>query len=1275
MINICSIAGEILLSVPVLPAALIHEELMTSDYIQLEWESDEYAVIPAGAYIEHKGERYSLLEPYYPVRRSDVVSKYSPQFQSRVMRWQKAFVPVYTYEDDGAEVMMRELDWTFTGTPSDAMFMVQRAIFHETGEQWSIKLGDDLPETITLSAQSATIWAILSEIAELCETEWWTNKQANYLYLSKCIDGITVDLEVGRNVKVPSVSPNAESGYCTRFYAFGSTRNVTQTDSVVQSSIVKKRLTLDPKKYPMGYKDIRGHFEKGVFVSDLKDEEVFPISLYFEDVYPSSSLQIANVRKRMRYHLDDDGNKIRKGGTDENPIYDQYAIWYFQIPGFSFSEELIIENQTLSVAFKSGKLRGREFELAYHPESKKAADKADVDQEFSVIAGEYEIMMDDSIEGFILPDDDYMIPEDGNDVTLFNIEMPDEYTDSAMTELEEKLDKEIAERQKDNKSYEFSSNPIAFYESGIDVKVGQPVKFTNDGNVLETRVLMVEKHLDYSFEQKIRVGNEVIKGARQQLRDEVKNIGEGIADLRDKEAVSAQIRRDHTRDLMITMGRYYAMEDTLKMLQGAIDGYDSAISPITIRTMAMLVGDESLQFRFTKDRKTLEPLEECPLTYDPEAKQLNAIACSLIHMTLGMPREISSEYDISEYKSWDMDEWHSEILDDDKKAYYVYAMVNRKGYDGAYALKESPMPMTTDENYYFLVGVLNAVYAGTRELVTFYGFTEVLPGQISTDVIRSADGNTYFDLARGVISGKIHFSAGSSGLGNVDGFSDALSEALLGIKVGGQNLLRNSGFTGDYLSEQLADDNVLDATSEMFNPPLVHWDADNVEVLDSSESMSGKEINIYDGGTLSQKLTQRIIPGEHYVLSLKAMGEAFTYYVGGVSDELLPSSSEWQKFTIDIIPTTSDSVFRLTNTTCRICDLQLERGTIPTAWSNNPLDNNSDRAYYEALKHLDNVLNAVTDATTTVYGGLVLTNQIHVGDYADKVMKRATGGISGTWSKDDDPFLWGGGNIGEANKAIETDGEEGANFVITHGGKAILNEAKVRGHITARSGNIGDFEIAAIDNGMYLKSDGDRGNENVSMRLSGYGLQMHAEGGIGESGAPAYRSQSTSYPTREYASIIRNEFTDTSADDDFMPAPCIALRVSAKGAKSNNNTQSGGNYAILNENGMIGGLRPATMAFTSDTLNLSAQDHTVLLTRGTTVNLPSNPQDGQEYELLCPNTDFADVIVVSSKKMYLFLDGVERTGFSIGELGGTRQVVKIVFCAADGKWFVWHHTY
>lgn len=1077
-----------------------------------------------------------------------------------------------------------------------------------------------------------------------------------------------------------------EGEFATRLYVYGSERNIqtryynnfniVDKDSV---NIVNLMIPVDKWGKTNGMPDAR----KAYLQADdavIAKYGLIPRIVYFdgsenEEIYPSiQGLTCHEVRKAMieagqggsaylPADIEDSIDVVANlsglldAGDKESIEKERTFRMDVNQVGFDIAEQGKLTSEGYAtIAMKSGKCEGREFKVK----------KSVLSSEGQSLT--LERAWDESL-GMGFPNTIYPI-EIGDKFVLLDIPMPDYYISLASKRLYDAGERLLEDYTRVSAFYEPGINPIKIKEGGKIIRQGMYMRIY-DEDIIET-----SDHTDYVLIDTLTIDEAseipLYSATLREQKRSARTFGtleEMIEDA--KESAKNDIRRERA----YTERRFRSAQETAELLQDAFENFSSSITPATVQTMQLLLGDESLQFRFTESRESLTPVA-CEIVYDPATKQVSFPGVSLIHLTLGIKTITAMEVeDASMYKSWDVNARFSEILEDAEPR-YVYVEAYKNGTTANFILSETHKEMDDPESkfYYFLVGILNSENAGTREFVPLYGFTEILPGQISTDVIRSADGKTYFDLANGKISGKIHFEAGSTGLNNVEGFSEALLGALGGIEVGGQNMLRNSGFTGDYLSEQLADDNVLDATSQMFNPPLVHWDSYNATVQDSTESVSGKEVVFEDGGSISQTLYQRMIVGEHYVLSLKAKGEVFTYGVGGVRDEI-SLSDDWEKFVFDIVPTTSDNVFSLSNVTGTICDVQLERGTIPTAWSNNPLDNNSDRAYYEALKHLDNVLNAVTDATTTVSGGLVLTNQIHVGDYVNKVMKKATGGISGTWNKDDDPFLWGGGNIGEANKAIETDGEEGANFVITHGGKAILNEAKVRGHITARSGKIGDFEIAAIDNGMFLKADGDRGNENVSMRLSGYGLQMHAEGGIGESGAPAYRSQSTSYPTREYASIIRNEFTDTGSDDSFMPAPCIALRVSAKGAKSNNNTQSGGNYAILNENGMIGGLRPATMAFTSDTLNLSAQDHTVLLTRGTTVNLPSNPQDGQEYELLCPNTDFADVIVVSSKKMYLFLDGVERTGFSVGELGGTRQVVKIVFCATDGKWFVWHHTY
>lgn len=526
-IDIYGISGDVICSVLITKDAVSHEELMTSDYIQLSWNDDKTIVLPAGAYIIYQDEKYSLIEPYLPLRENEAEYKYTPQFHSRIMIWDKIPVPLYTYESDGFTIKSREMDWDFTGSPADAMYMVKQAIKNETGEDWTIQLSESLPATITISSQSTSIFSNLNNIAEECETEWWTDKKTNTLYLSECKYGTPIKLIVGENVSVPSVS-ESKDGYYTRFYAFGSTRNITQEYDSGQATnhIANKRLGLDPTKYPGGFKDIKGHFENGVFTSDLMPGEIFIKTLFFDKIFPSSKLTISDVRARLKYRLDNNGNKIKIGGTDDEPVYEQYAIWYFQIENFIFDKESIIDGKNLSVSFESGQLAGRDFELKYYDKPEKKNDEADVNT-FEIKTGDYEIIIDEST-GNIIPGLSYIIPQNGDQIILFNIIMPSEYVSSAQNELEKELDKAISDASKDNNSYEVESYPESFYEHSYDTHLGQEVNFYNGDNILNSRILMVEKHLDFQYEQTIRIGNEHIKGNTQELKEEVANVNQNI---------------------------------------------------------------------------------------------------------------------------------------------------------------------------------------------------------------------------------------------------------------------------------------------------------------------------------------------------------------------------------------------------------------------------------------------------------------------------------------------------------------------------------------------------------------------------------------------------------------------------------------------------------------------------------------------------------------------------------------------------------------------------
>lgn len=562
MIDIKAISGEIIISVPILRDAIFHEELMASDYIMLSWLSADNHELPTGAYVEYNGEQYSLLEPYAPTMQNEAEYKYTPQFHSRIAAWDKNPACIYEYLSDGKTVKSRDFDWSFVGSPADAMSIVLQSIKNETGETWEMMISDSLPASIEIQGQAASIKSTLSSIAGQCETEYWCDKQNNIIHLSKCEHGERVHLEVGNQVGVPSVTVN-KNEYYTRYYALGSTRNITQGSSATGGA-VNKRLTLDTNRFPHGYKDIKGHFVNGVFVSELSQGEIYSKVVIFEDIYPSSTLEIYDVRARMKYKLDN-GNKVVIGGSTTNPVYDQYAIWYFKVKNFNFTSNLLIQGLPLSVHFKTGRLAGQEFELTYHSESKSERKEGDVTR-FDIDEGDFEILFKES-SGKVIPDLGYIVPQSGDNITLFNINMPSEYITSAQGRLADELAKYIEKEHKDSNSYEINSNPAAFYESSINLPIGQRVLFKYGDKSIEARVLMNERRLDNEAEQKIRIGSDIIKGSTKELRENVETLTSDVDVIAAYNDLSKTIQDSYGRaqasanELLARLGDMWRFDD------------------------------------------------------------------------------------------------------------------------------------------------------------------------------------------------------------------------------------------------------------------------------------------------------------------------------------------------------------------------------------------------------------------------------------------------------------------------------------------------------------------------------------------------------------------------------------------------------------------------------------------------------------------------------------------------------------------------------------------
>ena len=333
------------------------------------------------------------------------------------------------------------------------------------------------------------------------------------------------------------------------------------------------------------------------------------------------------------------------------------------------------------------------------------------------------------------------------------------------------------------------------------------------------------------------------------------------------------------------------------------------------------------------------------------------------------------------------------------------------------------------------------------------------------------------------LSGVLHIEKGSTGAANLSDLPGFIQQAQ---QMGTVNLLRNSGFTGDYETEELAPDTELAPDSEMYSKALEFWTG-MATVQEDAEAVSCRSAVI---GSLSQSVA--LINRELYVVSYKAKGESVDVSCGdfSVSQAL---TSDYQRYTHSF--TFSGAGVFMLGGTATVCDVQLERGTIATDWKPSPLDNDKSMAEFQALSYIYDVLK---NGSVDIIGGLILSSMIQLGNYKDGKMRKVTAGVSGVYNDDDDVYTWGGGTLEQAIRTVMKYKENPkyqptpeelktmANIVLTHGGRAILNDVIVRGYVYA----LGGYFRGAIE-----QADGfNKMNEDGSVSFCGGKIRWDKDG-------------------------------------------------------------------------------------------------------------------------------------------------------------------------------------
>ena len=1035
--------GVVLLDIEVDDTSVRYKAIKGENSLTLKFSLPEHVEVPLGAYCEFKGETYTLMMP------EDLTMNHRRSFEySLVMHSEDAKAKRFMFINpvDG------RLKFSLTAKPIEHLQMFcDNMNKREGGNAW--KVGECVEHVeIVLSYNRTYCYDALVQLANELELDYW-------------FDGKTVNLgklEVNKDEPLPlsyggdglGLKSNikrmnyADALPMEILYVQGGSANIDPSKyRVPDGSAMGSSVLLLPSSKRIGYDGVHFEGEEGFDASKARyyvtDSEGYSIRRadkaiqnYAEDSLDCSEIEPTKEEKIETVIVSDKEKHFYDLVFKSDVDYKQYGV----------------EGEIATIVFQSGMLAGKEFDLATDTSGNLICENA--------AGGHWRVeIVPQEIDGITMPDEaSGYLPVNGDTFKVFGIQLPNEYVLDAEMEMLRYAVKHLYANE--DAQYTISGELDEIYAKrnwsviGDKIVLGGYVSFSDKSfqeEPLLIRITGIKEYVNKPYSPFLEISNAAIAGSIVGAINRIEN-------------QEAETDDRFNKNRQYTKRRFSSIKETLSMLQDAFEDFAPGIDPVTVHTMELVAGDERSQFRFTKSVNSLDSVP-CPMYYDAESKKMKTDSGALVHFTLNVDSVTAPNVRTSgDYLSWVLDAGESEILLDGDKSYYVCVEAPKDGSNAKLFLTPIPIDLEVGENYYFYVGILNSESGGTRDFATIYGFTEVAPGRIVTKVIRSADGTCVFDLENNTITGPMKFLPGTTGVENIGGLAEAVQGSIENLEFGKYNLLRNSGFTGDFVTESLGGNTVLDENQQLFSDPFRHWRHINASVTDSDVSESGKMCTLIDNGVLAQELETKIIKGESYVVSFRARGMNLTFAIGGVT-KTIELNEEWGRYVEKFTALSESSVFAISNAKCDICEIQLERGNVVSAWGQSMKDNQSELAKYQSMQYLEA---ALAKGSTDILGGLIFSNLLLLGNEGKD---DNTAGVSGIYEGDDDVAFWGGGTYAQAiTTAIKyaedptyqpTDEEVAlmAKAVITHGGRAILNDIILRGTIYTKRGKLGNLNI------------------------------------------------------------------------------------------------------------------------------------------------------------------------------------------------------------------------
>lgn len=1027
----------------------VTEEIGGECSVSASFTHTEYVPLDVDDYIEVEGVRYKVKSRYRPKKKNTQTYEYSVKF----------YAPIHDAED--TLMLFQEggttSEFSYDGGPREHLQLwIDNMNRRAGGNLWSI--GTVITaENKVIDYRNVKCWDAAfgsNGIAATFGTEMWADGYV--INLCKAERGEVVELGYLKGLTNLAQEDNGEVKFFTRLFPLGSTRNIDAT------KYGYSRLQLPSREI---------YVDKNVDLYGVKEETE---EAAFAEIYPQYVGTVSSVRTEEK--TSEEGRK--------------YTVYYFKDNGMNWNpKDYEIPDLDYMLQFQTGELAGRgtdgSFQAAWHEDTR-----------------EWEIIN-------VYPDDttqipgDVIIPNPGDKYIPWNFAMPQEYITAAEQAYKQAVDDYLNTYSFDPNKYTGTTDRNYIEKNNTPLRIGWNVRllseqyFGSTGGYKDTRITKVQRKLNDLCQATITCSDEVGTGWKSSVDNSLDSLRYEVA--RQAEQAIINIIKSTDRNTPSDNNVYSALASLLKFhrkdktdenpyLQKFLKGIELGefVSGLLGTGGAIQIdqdGNSHAEFDYLTIRKIATFIE----LIIQEAKHVGGmLIVSPSGMKISKVEENETAYRCY-FEQTDGDRTISnqftvgtqarrQTFNLTEQAYY-WRLVTAVGSDYIDLSKTdcdtgSTVPQEGDE----LVGlghrtdktrqsaiIISAFGTDSPSIKYYQGidsysledkavkmdYYDPVSGRYKSvtygdTYVGDKDGSTYmkYDQEEGVeVAGKIKLKAGSTGASQLEDLPDEIYNA---VKIGGENLLLNTGFLGDFESLELESGTPLKEDTKMYNSSLDKWSG-TATLNQDENAVSGVSATI---GRLSQGLM--LIPNENYVISYKAKGTSLQIVVGGstISQQL---TNDYKKYS---------HVFTNSNTTsvtfsgdATICDIKLERGTIPTDWCPSVLDPDVVKDEFKKFWYLQDAMKGSTE----VIGGLVLTSMIQLGKWTDGVMEKVNAGISGIYNDDTDVAFWAGGTFEQAIATVQkligggnpTDEEwkSLAKFVATHGGDVFL-----RGYIYALGG-------------------------------------------------------------------------------------------------------------------------------------------------------------------------------------------------------------------------------